>query len=53
MAQAVKRLLDDSKLAAHLSLNGRKLAEGCTWPKVRPRWEKLVIDATNSQSSLL
>lgn len=42
MARAVRRLLSDQELAERLSMNGRALAEGCSWVRVRPRWERLI-----------
>lgn len=41
MAAAIKRLIDTPSLAARLSANGRRLAGGCSWEKVRPQWQQL------------
>lgn len=42
MADAVLRLVREPALAAHLSANGRRLAEGSAWPAVRVAWERLL-----------
>ena len=42
LADAVLRLVDEPALAATLSANGRRLAEGFDWPAVRPRWHALL-----------
>jgi len=44
MAEAIKRLLNDSKLAERLSTNGRRLAERFSWEQVRPQWEQLLSE---------
>lgn len=44
MVAAIRRLLDDPALAGRLSANGRRLAENCSWEKVRPRWEKIFAE---------
>lgn len=41
MATSVQRLLTDPSMAMKLSLNGRKMAESCTWPNIRVQWESL------------
>jgi glycosyltransferase involved in cell wall biosynthesis len=41
MAQAIQRLLTEPGLAGRLSRNGRRLAESCAWPQVRPQWERI------------
>jgi L-malate glycosyltransferase len=41
MADAVLRLVREPQLAAHLSKNGRQLAESCSWPAVKLQWETL------------
>lgn len=41
MAEAVGRLLREPELAAFISMNGRKLAEKCSWLEVMPQWEAL------------
>lgn len=42
MIAAVRRLLNDPKLAERLSINGRALAERAAWPRIRPLWEELL-----------
>jgi glycosyltransferase involved in cell wall biosynthesis len=42
MIAAVKRLLNEPKLAERLSTNGRALAERAAWPRVQPLWEGLL-----------
>jgi glycosyltransferase involved in cell wall biosynthesis len=42
MIGAVRRLLNEPKLAERLSINGRVLAERAAWPRVRPLWENLL-----------
>ncbi len=42
MITAVRRLLNEPKLAERLSINGRALAERAAWPRVRPLWEELL-----------
>jgi glycosyltransferase involved in cell wall biosynthesis len=42
MAAAVLQLLDNRDLAAKLSANGRRLAEGSARDQVRPLWETLL-----------
>jgi L-malate glycosyltransferase len=39
MAAAVRRLLAEPALAAHLSEGGRRLAESCAWEAVRQSWQ--------------
>lgn len=41
MADAVSRILAEPKLAASLSENARKKAEGFSWSKILPVWEEL------------
>jgi glycosyltransferase involved in cell wall biosynthesis len=41
MAEAIRRLIDDPKLAEHLSANGRRLAERFAWEKVKSQWEQV------------
>ncbi len=41
MAEAVRRLLSEPKLAERLSQNGRCLAETFTWKRVQVLWEEL------------
>lgn len=41
MARAVQKLVNDPELCRKLSVNGRKLAESCSWSVVRPEWLKL------------
>jgi glycosyltransferase involved in cell wall biosynthesis len=38
MADAIRRLVADPDLVKTLSANGRRLAEGCSWERVRDRW---------------
>ena len=42
MARAVQRLIMEPELAVCLSANGRQLAEACSWPQVKPQWERLL-----------
>jgi glycosyltransferase involved in cell wall biosynthesis len=42
MADAVQRILSDSDLAARLSSNARRKAEGFDWEAVLPRWRNLL-----------
>ena len=42
MIGAVRRLLNEPKLAERLSINGRVLAERAAWPRIRPLWEDLL-----------
>jgi glycosyltransferase involved in cell wall biosynthesis len=42
MAAAVERILSEPALAARLSLNARKKAEGFDWSTVMPQWESLL-----------
>ncbi len=44
MLAAVRRLLAEPALAARLSANGRALAEGSGWKRVRPLWESLFLE---------
>lgn len=46
MADAVRRLLDDPDLSAHLSDNARRLAEGCSWAALRHRWGDVLTRAS-------
>jgi len=41
MAASVRQLLADVNLAGHLSSEGRRAAEACSWTSIRPRWEQL------------
>lgn len=41
MAGAVRRVLADPQLAARLSRNARRKAEGFDWDALLPRWERL------------
>jgi len=41
MVGAIRRLLDEPKLAERLSTNGRALAERSAWPKVHAQWDHL------------
>lgn len=48
MANAIRRLVQTPELAAHLSANGRLLAERSSWTQIRPVWEAVyqeVIEA--------
>jgi glycosyltransferase involved in cell wall biosynthesis len=51
MAAAVKRLLRDPVLAGRLSLNGRQLAESCSWEAVRPQWEEVIRTAAGRSNT--
>lgn len=42
MTAAVRRLLEDGELAARLSRNARRKAEGCDWSAVLPQWERIL-----------
>jgi glycosyltransferase involved in cell wall biosynthesis len=44
MADAVLRLMDEPRLAARLSTNGRRLAEQFSWERVGPQWEQLFAE---------
>jgi glycosyltransferase involved in cell wall biosynthesis len=41
MIGAIRRLLDEPKLAERLSTNGRALAERAAWPRVHAQWDGL------------
>jgi glycosyltransferase involved in cell wall biosynthesis len=41
MIGAIRRLLNEPKLAKRLSTNGRALAERAAWPRVRAQWDDL------------
>ncbi len=41
MAGCIRRLLQDPSLSRDLSVNGRQLAERCSWPVVRRQWLEL------------
>lgn len=43
MADACLTLLSDSGLAERLSVNGRRRAEGLTWARVEPMWERALF----------
>lgn len=45
MADAVRHLLTEPGLAAHLSRNARAKAEQFDWSIVLPQWERLLLDA--------
>jgi glycosyltransferase involved in cell wall biosynthesis len=49
MADAVRRLLSDPDLCAHLSENARRLAESCSWAAVRHRWHDVLTRALSSR----
>lgn len=49
MADAVRELLRDANLAGHLSAQGRRAAEACSWTAVRPRWEQLFSQLETAQ----
>jgi glycosyltransferase involved in cell wall biosynthesis len=44
MVNEVTRLIEDKKLASHLSVNGRTLVEACAWPTVKVLWEDIFAD---------
>lgn len=44
MAAAVRRILRESGLAAHLSENARRKAEQFDWSIVLPQWERLLLE---------
>ena len=41
MTEAARRLIREPDLVAHLSANGRQLAETCAWPQVKAQWNRL------------
>jgi glycosyltransferase involved in cell wall biosynthesis len=41
MIDAIRRLLNEPKLAERLSTNGRALAERAAWPRVHAQWDDL------------
>lgn len=45
MAAAVRRILTEPDLAARLSDGARRLALGCTWEAVGPRWRRVLATA--------
>ena len=45
MAAAVRRLLEEPGLAARLSRNGHRKAEGMDWSTILPRWKALLSEA--------
>lgn len=47
MADSVDRILAEPKLAASLSENARKKAEGFSWSRILPVWEDLFQNLTN------
>ena len=49
MADAVRRLLNDPDLCAHLSENARRLAESCSWSVLRHRWHDVLARASSSR----
>lgn len=44
MAQAILRLINDPQLVQKLSINGRRLAESCSWQNVLKMWQKVFSD---------
>ena len=46
MSAAVVRLVRDPALAGHVSINGRREAERCSWTHVLPQWERLFEQLT-------
>jgi len=48
MADAVRRLLSNSDLAGRLSLAGRRKTESFDWSSILPRWERLLLECTQS-----
>ena len=42
MAQAIKKLLTDPDLVQQLTVNGRALAEQCSWEVVREAWKEVL-----------
>jgi glycosyltransferase involved in cell wall biosynthesis len=49
MCGAILRLLNDSKLAARLSRNGRELAMRSSWPEVKKQWEQVFAETLRSR----
>lgn len=47
MADAVRRLLQDEELAAHLASNGRRTVESFDWKRILPLW-KLLLEGVKS-----
>lgn len=41
MAQVIQKLLENPRLAAKLSANGRSLAERCSWERIHVSWEEM------------
>jgi hypothetical protein len=44
MAASIRRLLTDPELAAVLSHNARRKAEGFNWATILPQWEQLFAE---------
>jgi glycosyltransferase involved in cell wall biosynthesis len=51
MADAVLRLLAEPHLAAHLSRQGRNMAERFSWEHTLPQWERLLEEVVTSSTS--
>jgi glycosyltransferase involved in cell wall biosynthesis len=51
MAEAVKRVLTEPGLAAHISRNGRAKAETFGWDDVLPAWESLLLKIAGYEPS--
>lgn len=52
MARAVRRILKVTRLAEHLSQNGRAKAESFDWSQILPRWEKILTVASKGRDAL-
>lgn len=50
MVNEVARLIEDKKLASHLSVNGRALVEAYAWPTVKVLWEDIFADVIQQRS---
>ena len=48
MAAAILRLLRTPDLASQLSLQGRALADRCSWERTTPQWERLLHEVVNA-----
>lgn len=47
MAAAVLRLVREPELARRLSAEGRKVAEGCAWPRVLQGWQQVFAEVAS------
>lgn len=51
MADAIKKILDDSELTEIISRNGRLLAEKSSWESVRKLWESLFVEVLEERKT--